>query len=189
MSTASPSRPMTTEEMLALPANGTVRELIRGELREKLMTKRNKWHSSTEVRIGRFLDEWADRQTPRGLVVDGEAGFRLARNPDTTVGIDVAYVSPEVLANTPDDFVYIEGAPVLAVEILSPSDTQSDIKEKLAIYRKAGVPVIWIVDTDLHTVLVIRPGQKPVLFGEGDELSGDPELPGLRISVSKIFLI
>ena len=55
--------------------------------------------------------------------------------------------------------------------------------------REAGVPIVWIVNPDLRTVLVIRPGQKPTLFAEGDKLPGDPELPGLRISVSDIFPI
>jgi Uma2 family endonuclease len=178
---------MTTEEMLSLPSDDIHRELIRGELREKPMTRRNKWHSSTECRICRFLDEWSDTQPHQGMGMSGEAGFRLSRNPDTTVGIDVAYVSPEVLANTPKNSAFIEGAPVLAVEILSNSDTHGDVNEKLGLYRAAEVPVVWIVDPDLRTVLVIRPGQKPVLFGEGDILTGDPELPGLRIPISRIF--
>src|SRR5690349_20342695 len=89
--------PLTTEDLLALPENGTDRELIRGELREKPVTRRNRRHSRTMVRIGYLLERWLQRQPePRGEVVCGEAGFRLLRNPDTTVGIDVAYVSAEV---------------------------------------------------------------------------------------------
>jgi Uma2 family endonuclease len=187
MSTVSPPRLMTTEEMLALPENGTDRELVRGVLHEKPMTKRNKWHSSSETRIATFLEIWLQEHGGQGLVVSGEAGFRLARNPDTTVGIDVAFVSKEVLESIPDASVFIEGAPVLAVEVLSPSDTQGDIKAKLKIYHDAGVPVVWIVNTDLRTVLVIRHSQKPKMYSEGEELTCDPELPGLRMPITKVF--
>src|SRR5689334_17467074 len=94
MSVATPPSLMTTEEMLALPENGMDRELINGELREYPMTKRNQWHSSTEANIAYYLKGWRDQNPDRGgRVVSGEAGFRLRRNPDTTVGIDVAYVS------------------------------------------------------------------------------------------------
>ena len=104
VSTITSSKLMTTEEMLALPDDGIDRELIEGRLREKPMTMRNRRHSRLEIRIGRFLDCWLDTQTePFGEVVGGEAGFRLRRDPDTSVGIDVAYVSPETIANTPGD--------------------------------------------------------------------------------------
>jgi len=42
---------MTTEELLALPEDGVDRYLIRGLLREKPMTKRNRWHTRVEARI------------------------------------------------------------------------------------------------------------------------------------------
>src|SRR5262245_20137524 len=111
---------MTTEEMLALPGNGVDRELIRGRLREKPMTMRNRRHSRVEIRVGTVLENWRETQPePRGQVVGGEAGFRLRRDPDSSVGIDVAYVSAEVAAREPDA-AFFEGPPVLAVEILSP---------------------------------------------------------------------
>src|SRR5262245_28623415 len=93
---------MTTEQLLALPEDGTDRELIRGELRKRPMTMRNRKHSGIESRVAQFLRNWLDLQAePRGEVVSGEAGFRLLRNPDTSVGIDAAYISPEVVARSP----------------------------------------------------------------------------------------
>jgi Uma2 family endonuclease len=125
---------MTTEEMLALPENGVDRELIRGPLSEKPMTVRNRRHSRIEICIGTELENRRkSRPEPRGQVVGGEAGFRLSRDPDTTVGMEVAYVTAEVAAIEPDA-AYFEGPPVLAVEILSPSDTQEDIDEKVELY-------------------------------------------------------
>jgi Uma2 family endonuclease len=189
---APPSAPvrMTTEQMLALPDDGVHRELIRGELRETPMTMKNQWHSAVEAQIAYLLMCWLeDHPRPGSRVVSGDAGFRLMRNPDTSVGIDIAYISAEVVTQTPPDSAFFEGAPVLAVEILSPSDTQEGIDEKVAIYQEAGVSLIWIVKPRLKTVLVLESGKKPVLFNEDQELSAEPYLPGFRVPVAKIFLI
>ena len=181
---------MTTEEMLALPEDSIDRELIRGELRERPMTKRNRWHSRSTIRLGYLLEEWLERQPePRGEVVGGEAGFRLRRDPDTTVGIDLAYVSAEVVASTPEHAVFFEGPPILAVEILSPSDRHEEISEKVRAYLDSGVALIWLVDPDFRTVLVHRPGAEPELFNVLQELSGEPHLPSLRVPVARIFRI
>ena len=188
MSTTAPPALMTLEELLALPEDGMERDLIDGQLRERPMTRRNRWHSRSTIRLGSLLDQWLIRQpAPRGQIVGGEAGFRLHRNPDTGVGIDIAYVSAEVVAQTPESAAYFEGPPVLAVEILSPSDSQEAIDEKVDVYLKAGVRLVWIVHPRQRTVLVYRPDAEPALFNRSQELSGEPHLPGFRVAVARIF--
>src|SRR5215211_2404404 len=123
---------MTTEQLLALPDDGKERWLIRGELRERGMTRRNRGHSRVSMKIGYLLRKWMETQPePRGEILGGEAGVRLRRNPDTTVGVDVAYLSGESARAHPHDDGFFEGVPVLVVEILSPSDKQDEINEKL----------------------------------------------------------
>jgi Uma2 family endonuclease len=179
---------MTTEELLAMPENGIERWLVRGMLREGAMTIRNRARSRAMIRIGKFLDNWLDtRPEPRGEVVGGEAGVRLRRNPDTTVGVDVAYVGPEVATRQGENTTLIDGVPVLVVEIRSPSDTDAEVNEKLDTYLEAGVAVIWEVSPHRRTVLVHRPGREPELFTLSQELTGDPELPGFRVPVAQIF--
>jgi len=179
---------MATEELLAMPEDGVARWLIRGQLREQPMTVRNRWHSRIVVRVAKFLDNWLDAQTePRGSVLAGEAGCRLRRNPDTTVGIDVVYFSPEVASRQSDDTTLVEGVPVLVVEVLSPSDTQEHIDEKIDEYLAAGVALVWIIDPHDRTVLVYRPGLPPDMANVNQELSGDPHLPGFRVPVSLLF--
>lgn len=179
---------MTTEQLLALPDDGTDRELIRGELRESPMTMRNRSHSRVEAQITRHLGNWLDIQPePRGLVVSGEAGFRLRRNPDSTVGIDVAYVSAEVVAKTPDSATFFEGPPVLAVEVLSPSDTKERIDEKIALYFETGVALVWLADPRFRTVTVLRPDAEPTLFNVLQELAAEPHLPGFRVPAAQLF--
>jgi Uma2 family endonuclease len=187
VSTVTRTSTMTLEEMLALPDDGLDRELIRGVLREKPMTWRNRRHSRIEIRVGRFLDAWLDTQPePRGEIVGGEAGFLLRRDPDTGVGIDVAYVSAEVAARTPDA-AYFEGPPILAVEILSPSDQQADIDEKVALYLESGVAVVWVINSRFRTVTAYRPDAAPTFFNDLQELSAEPHLPGFRVAVARLF--
>lgn len=179
---------MTTEEMLALPANGTERWLIRGELREKPMTVRNRVHSRIMARVTHLLEGWLEKQPePRGEVLCGEAGCRLRREPDTTVGIDVVYVSAEVARRESTDTTLIDGVPTLVVEILSPNDTLAQINEKIDGYLEAGVPLVWAIDPHRRTVQVCRPGTEPESFNVREELSGEPHLPGFRVPVAHLF--
>jgi Uma2 family endonuclease len=178
----------TTAELLAFPDDGMDRYLIRGQLREKPMTKRNRWHSRIEARLAQLLGMWLDQQPePRGEVYAGEAGCILRRNPDTTVGIDLAYFSAEVIAGQAGGTTMIEGVPILAGEILSPSDTQEEIDEKLDEYRTSGVRQVWVVDAHDETVLVYRQGAAPELVNVTQELAGEPDLPGFRVRVADIF--
>jgi len=183
---------MTTAELLALPEDGMERWLIAGELRERPgeypMTVRNRFHSTTLICTGTELENWRRLQPPpRGRVLGGEAGVRLARDPDTTVGIDIIYVSAEVVVRQTEETTLIDGVPVLAVEILSPSDTLEDIHEKIDAFLAAGVALVWIIDPYDRTVRVYRPNAEPELFNVKQELSGEPILPGFRVPVARLF--
>ena len=187
MSTISAAPLMTSAELLSLPDDGIERELIRGQLREREMTRRNRRHSRTTVRLGWVLTEWLNQHTAGGEILAGDAAFCLAHNPESTVGIDLAYISAALSKDAPDDTFLIDGIPVLAAEILSPSDTHEDIVEKVQLYLEVGVAVVWIIDPDLRNVTVYRPGKDAVFFSASQELVGDPELPGFRVRVADIF--
>lgn len=180
---------LTTEDLLSMPEqDGFDYELIRGELRQHPMTRRNFSHSRTTVNIAAILKSWLEQQAgAKGLVLAGEAGFCLRRDPDTTVGIDVAYISAELAARTPRTAPLVEGPPVLAVEILSPSDKHEEVSEKVEEYLRAGVHIVWIVDPVFATVCVYRPDALPQLFNQEQEISGEPHMPGLKFAVRKIF--
>ncbi len=188
MAVAEATAPMTTEQLLAMPDDGVERWLIRGQLREKPMTYRNRWHSRVMIRVGYLLEIWRQSQPePRGEVLGGEAGVRLNRDPESTVGIDVVYVSAEVAARHPDDTTLIDGVPVLAVEILSPNNTNDEINEKIDEYLSAGVALVWIIDPRRRTVTIYRPNQEPEMVNARQELCGEPHLPGFRVAVAELF--
>jgi Uma2 family endonuclease len=188
MLVAAATHAMTTEELLALPEDGVERWLIRGELRETPMTVRNRWHSRIMARVAKFLDNWLDLQPePRGAILCGEAGCRLRRNPDTTVGIDVVYISAELAANETDETSLIDGVPILVVEILSPSETHERVDEKIDGYLQAGVALVWVIDPHDRTVTIYRPEHEPELVNVRQELSGEPQLPGFHVPAAYLF--
>jgi Uma2 family endonuclease len=179
---------MTTEQLLAMPDDRVERWLIRGQLREKPNTYRDRWGARTLARVAHFLEDWREQQPqPRGLFLGGNVGVRLQRDPDTTLGIDAVCVSAEVAGRNPGDTTITDGVPVLAVEILSPNNTVEEIDEKIEQYLEAGVSLVWIVDTRDRTVTIYRPGQEPEFVNARQELSGEPELPGFRVRVAELF--
>ena len=188
MATAELPKLMTVEEFLTLPEDGFRRELIHGELREDTMTYRNLRHTQLAATFSKVLGIWLETQPhPKGMVLVGDAGFLLTKEPDTIVGTDVAYISPELAAAAPEDARTIDGIPVLAVEILSPSDTQKNITDKIKAYLDAKVPLVWIVEPVFRTVTVYRPDAKPQLVNEEQQLTGDPHLPGFSVALSELF--
>jgi len=180
---------MTLEEFFALPDDdGMERILIRGRLLEKPATKRNRWNSSCEAAIARLIGNWVVSQPkPRGKVFSGEAGFILRGTPGTSVGIDVAYASHEIVSRSDTTTRMIDGPPVLAVEILSPNDSQEEIITKVSEYLDVGVALVWIVEPMFQTVTVYRPNERPTLFSGSDVLTGTDQMPGFQITVNQIF--
>lgn len=179
---------MTTKEMLALPEDGMERELIRGELRERAMTRRNRLHAATESRIVHVLSKWLDQQSHfEADVLSGEAGSILQKDPDTTVGIDVALFSLDVLRQQNDETRMVLGVPILAVEILSPNDKHEEIREKIVEYLRTGVKLVWEVDPDFQTVRVFQQGREPEMFNRTQKLSAGDVLPDFEVSVADLF--
>ena len=68
-----------------------------------------------------------------------------------------------------------------------PNDTVKEIAAKLKLYRQCGVPIVWIIDTDLCTVTEHRPGRHPKLFTQADTITGEPHLPGFSCAVAEFF--
>lgn len=189
MSTVLSAGTMTLAEFFALPPNNSVdRELIRGELKERPVTKRNRFHAKTEAAVTYMLKAWLVEQlSPFGEIYSGEVGCILRHEPPSNVGIDVAYFSSETVAAQSAVTTMIDGVPVLAVEILSPSDTQEDVTQKINLYIEVGVNVVWMVDPRFKTVTVYRGDVEPQLFNITHILADQPSMPGLSVAVKDLF--
>jgi Uma2 family endonuclease len=180
--------PVTTEELIALPDDGMERWLIAGELKERPMTVRNRFHSRAMICVGTELELWRrQQQTPSGQVLGGEVGVRLSRDPDTTVGVDVVYVSADVIVHQMQETTLIDGVPTLAVEILTPNDTIEEIREKIIVYQSAGVPLVWVLNPYDRIVMAYRLDAERESFNVHEELPGEPQLPGFRVQVARLF--
>ncbi|HSV16258.1 MAG TPA: Uma2 family endonuclease, partial [Tepidisphaeraceae bacterium] len=166
MTTATETPLMTTAELLALPDDdGIERELVRGRLKDREMTRRNRRHARSGAKLAKMLGVWLEQQPePRGEILVGDAAIRLRQNPDSTVAVDLAYISPQMARANPDDAFVLDGVPILMVEILSPSDKQEDILDKVRDYLDAGVPLVWIAEPVFRTVTVYQPNAEPVLY-------------------------
>lgn len=103
--------------------------------------------------------------------------------PDTTVGIDVALFSGDVIARQTDKTTLIEGVPLLAVELLSPTDRHEEVRDKVLEYPAAGVRLVWIVGPYFQTVQVHQAAVPPETFNRDHRVSGGDVLPGLTRSV------
>ena len=187
-------RRMTADEFLALPDDGIERMLIDGICREpateiREMTVRNLVHSQLTIVLGHFLEQWRRTQPkPRGAAVGGEAGFRLKPDPDgeeAVVGLDLAYVSHESVARR-GTTTMVQGPPILAVEIVSPHNTDGELSDKVDLLLKCGCKVVWVVYPKSQTVIVHRPGVAVQALDAGDTLTA-PELPGFSVPIPMLF--
>jgi Uma2 family endonuclease len=172
----------TADELLAMPRDGMRRELMRGELRVKPPAGFD--HGSRGMRLAWRLAQYVeDRKL--GEVTLAETGFKLPTAPDTVLAPDCAFVSNERLAKTPRKPGFFEGAPDLAVEVLSPGDTAEEVDEKIQEWLAAGVRLLWVVNPKTRTISVYRKGSLAVLR-VGETLDGEDVVPGLKCAVADV---
>ena len=124
-----------------------------------------------------------------GEIVTADTGFVLARGPDTLRGPDVAFVAKGRVPSATDDSFAFEGAPDLAVEVVSPSNRPSEIHAKVADYLAAGTRLVWVVDPDpeRRTITVYESLLAPRVLGADEEIDGADVLPGFRSRVSELL--
>ena len=78
-------------------------------------------------------------------------------------------------------------APDLAVEVLSPSNTEREMERKLHDYFTAGIFLVWYVDPAARAVTVFTAADQPVLLREGQTLDGGSVLPGFTLALRDLF--
>ncbi len=191
MSTATePAKKLwTSDDLFALrPSKKVDRWLFRGELRESKVTKRNPSHSRTTATVSALLFIWLRTlPIPRPVVYSCEAYFRLRLDPETNVGVDVALASSDQVVATKKKASYIDGPPLLAVEVLSPYDQMKDISEKIEEYLECGTPQVWILDPYQETLTIHRSNEEPTFYNRSEVYVGDDFLSGLTFPVAELF--
>ncbi len=183
---ARPSRRMTLEEYVRLPESDYAcpGELVRGMVvREPGVVF---WHGRLQANLIWRLKNWTQR-LGYGEVV-GECDYVISEDPDTVRIPDASVLLRSV---SPEDLFCgrIRGAPDIAIEILSPSNTSLAMREKIADYLGAGALRVWIVDMKARTLAVYYPDGNMMLFEEGDRLEDTEALPGFDLEIATLFAL
>ncbi len=127
------------------------------------------------------------RNNGLGVVFAAETGFLIAREPDTVRAPDVAYVSNQQLEHVKDDAGYLPLAPALVGEVVSPTDTFSQVEEKALGWLAAGTRLVLLIDPATRTVLTYRSENNISVIGEDAELDAGDVVPGWHFPVRELF--
>ena len=175
---------VTAEELLRMPDDGYRYELVRGELRK--MAPAGYLHGRIAINITTPLDQHVRAHT-LGTVYAAETGFKLASNPDVVRAPDVAFIRLERVEEVGDVEGYWPGAPDLAVEVISPSDTYAEVQEKVCDWIEAGTKMVILVMPRKRAVTVYRSLTDIIMLTEHDMLDGGDVVPGWKIPVRELF--
>ena len=179
---ATTERLVTGAELLAMGNVGRC-ELVEGRI--VMLSPTGSRHGSVELNFGEALRAFV-RPRGLGLVKVGDVGIYTHRNPDTVRGADVLFISKEHVAQLKSS-AYLDVAPDLVVEVMSPDDRWLDVSEKLGEYFQIGVRLVWVANPKDQTVTAYRSLTDLRQFAEKDTLPGDDVLPGFSVSVASLF--
>lgn len=175
---------MTAEDLWHMQEDECHYELVEGELIRMAPTG---WeHGEIGVEITRHVGNYL-AENRLGKASSSDTGFILARNPDVVRAPDLAYVRADRLPSKDDRRAFLELAPDLAVEIVSPSDGSKDVNDKVMQYLDLGVRLVWLIYPSTRTVNIYTPDRTARILTEADVLDGGDVLPGFTLRVADIF--
>ncbi len=173
---------ITADELLKMGDIGRC-ELIYGEL--VMMSPAGAEHGMVVARFNRYLSEFVEERK-LGFAFGAETGFKLSSDPDTVRGPDASYVRRQRVKGKLTK-KFFDGAPDLAVEVMSPDDTKREVADTKNAWLAHGATSVWIADPDTQTVVVHHSGEKPAVFSRGEKLTDERVLPGFTLEVDRIF--
>lgn len=175
---------VTADELLRISAQGQRCELIEGEIVE--MAPSGAIHGRVANRIAYLLTAYVESRD-LGTVFAAETGFLIRQNPDTVRAPDVAFVAKQHLPAEAIGAGYFEGAPDIAVEVISPSDFASQVQAKTQAWLEAGARLVWVVYPESRTVIVYRSPRNVTVLSGPDVLDGKPVFDDFGIPLEDIF--
>src|SRR2546425_11388340 len=147
------TKPMTADELLAMPDDAFCYELVKGELIR--MPPPGDEHGEVTMELAGPLHQYV-KQNNLGKVYAAETGWKLESDPDTVRAPDIAFVRREVVEKTGRLKSYRSGAPDLVVKVLSPSDTIVKVEEKVAQWLEVDERMVLVVSQELLTAMDYR---------------------------------
>lgn len=174
----------TDEEFMALSQDGHRYEIVNGELID--MGNSGAKHGYIAIILSSALFAVVIAQK-LGALFDSSTAFKMKsgnkRSPDISF---FAKERLQGLEELPTGF--LEGAPDLAIEVLSPGNTIEEIDDKLVEYFENGARLVWVINPNQHYVLVYRSAQEPDrLLKRSDSLDGEDVVPSFSLPVADLF--
>ncbi len=172
----------TAEDLENMPDDGKTYELHNGVLIEVpgsafKQTRLAAW-------IIYLLTTFVEERKLGGTVTSSDGTFALSKY-NTRIP-DVAYVTAENAARQDQDH-YAQGAPDLAIEVVSPSNSGTEMQQRAGEYINAGSRLVWIVNATKRSIDVYRAGGTRTVLGMDDVIDGADVLPGLALPIRRIF--
>ncbi|HVX61295.1 MAG TPA: Uma2 family endonuclease [Pirellulales bacterium] len=181
---ATSSHAVTADELFRMPSGKVRYELVRGELRP--MSPAGSEHGVVTMELAMRLAAFV-KQDHLGVVFGAETGFQLEHNPDTVLAPDIAVVGQARIPASGIPKGYWPGAPDLAVEVASPSDSEREMNAKAIAWLTHGAREVWVVDARHRTVAIHSAGKPAVVLNESDQLEGGSVAPGFACQVGELF--
>jgi len=168
----------------AIGDRAIVYEIVNGELID--MENRSAKHGYIAIILSAALFNCVSTRK-LGAMFDCSTAFKMKsgnkRSPDISF---MAKERLQGLDELPDGF--LEGAPDLAVEILSPGNTVAEIHDKLVEYFENGARLVWVIHPQEQYVLVYRSSQEPDrLLKSTQSLDGEEIVPGFTLPIAELF--
>ncbi len=187
LTAGTPRTALSPDDLLRMP-DAVNYELVDGNLVERHMGSES---SAIALAVGIVLGRFV-KDHKAGHVFTTDCGYRCFPGaPEKVRKPDVSFIGLGRLPQERPPEGYIDIAPDLAVEVLSPGDLAYEIDEKVAEYLSAGVKLIWVVNPRTRTVRIHRPQNAqrgPIsILGDRDTISGEDVLPGLECRVEEFF--
>ena len=178
------TRLMTAEELLNLPDDGFRYELVRGKLRKRLPAgqTQGKYASNIHISLGGYA-----KANRLGKSYIADTGYILATDPDHVLAPDFAFISNERLREIGESDGFAQGAPDVAVEVISPNDRYTEVEEKVEDWLNAGCRAVIVVNPRRRTVNLHRSPTEVTILTESDTLELGDIVPGWRMPVEDIF--
>jgi Uma2 family endonuclease len=173
----------TEEDVIELQSReDRLYELVDGILLEKTV---GCYESYLAVLIAQLLGVFV-RKNKLGIVLGADGAARLM--PGLVRIPDVSFVSWNRLPGREVPRApMLKGAPELAIEVISQSNTRQEMEGKLGEYFSAGVREVWYVYPDPQEIHVYQSRQQCVVLGPCDTLEGGEVLPGFRLPLEDLF--
>ena len=182
MATTTSSALMTWEAFERLPdGDGLHREILEGELQILPPAKLN--HTRIARRVAKALEALEDRGLGEALP---EGGYKLSENPPSWIQPDVSFLRSDRLQHV-EDGTYAIGAPELAIEIVSPSETATMLQRKVELLLGSGAQAVWVIYPDSKTVTVHLPNGTSATRGVNDTLAAPFLAEDWTLPVATIF--